>query len=50
MVAGSRAGGNITGNARKELEEKSGRKFVSTSNFLKTAIDVDEPELLTQDS
>ena len=27
-------GGNIAGNARKELEEKSGRKVTSSSNFL----------------
>ena len=30
----SKAGGNIAGNARKELEKKSGQKVVSTSNFL----------------
>ena len=35
----ARAGGTIAGNARKELEEKSGRKVVSSSNFLNPAID-----------
>jgi DNA-damage-inducible protein D len=30
----ARSGGKIAGNARKELEEKSGRKVVSSSNFL----------------
>ena len=28
-------GGSIAGNARKELEEKSGRKVLSSSNFKK---------------
>ncbi|NGX59873.1 MAG: hypothetical protein KR126chlam3_01033 [Chlamydiae bacterium] len=36
------AGGNIAGNARRELEEKSGRKVVSSSNFLTPAIDEKE--------
>ncbi|MCK4934456.1 MAG: hypothetical protein KAR79_02605, partial [Simkaniaceae bacterium] len=30
----ARVGGTIAGNARKELEEKSGRKIVSSSKFL----------------
>lgn len=30
----SRQGGEIAGNARKELEQKSGRKVVSNSNYL----------------
>lgn len=34
-----KADGTIAGNARKELEEKSGRKVVSSSNFLNPAID-----------
>ena len=34
----ARAGGNIAGNARRELEQKSGRKVVSTSNFLNPTI------------
>jgi len=46
----ARAGGQIAGNARKELEEKSGRKVVSSSNFKNIAIEVDDTELLTHDS
>ena len=46
----ARAGGQIAGNARKELEEKSGRKVVSSSNFKNIAISVDDSELLTHDS
>lgn len=46
----ARAGGKIAGNARKELEEKSGRKVVSSSNFKNIAIEVDDSELLTHDS
>ena len=30
----AREGGAIAGNARKELEKKSGRKVISKSNFL----------------
>ena len=30
----AREGGEIAGNARRELEQKSGRKVVSKSNFL----------------
>ena len=30
----AREGGEIAGNARKELEQKSGRKVISKSNFL----------------
>jgi len=30
----AKMGGTIAGNARKELEEKSGKKVVSSSNFL----------------
>lgn len=29
----AKAGGNVAGNARKELEKKSGKKIVSTANF-----------------
>lgn len=44
----ARAGGEIAGNARKELEEKSGRKVVITSNFLHTPIENDvTPEQIT---
>jgi len=46
----ARAGGKIAGNARKELEQKSGRKVVSSSNFKNIAISVDDSELLTHDS
>jgi DNA-damage-inducible protein D len=46
----ARAGGKIAGNARKELEEKSGRKVVSSSNFRDIAISIDISELLTNDS
>lgn len=47
----ARAGGNIAGNARRELEEKSGRKVVNTSNFLNPTIDKkEEPELLPHES
>ena len=35
----ARAGGEIAGNARIELEEKSGRKVVTTSNFLNTPVE-----------
>ncbi|MEC7839050.1 MAG: Bro-N domain-containing protein [Chlamydiota bacterium] len=44
----ARAGGEIAGNARKELEEKSGRKVVTTSNFLHTPIEKEvDPEQIT---
>ena len=35
------AGGKIAGNARKELEEKSGKKVVSSSNFLSHQLDLE---------
>lgn len=38
----ARAGGNIAGNARKELEKKSGRRIVSSSNFLSSQLDSEE--------
>lgn len=38
----AKSGGKIAGNARKELEEKSGRQVVSSSNFLSHQLDVDE--------
>ena len=41
----ARAGGKIAGNARKELEEKSGRKVVSSSNFLSHQLDVEAEEV-----
>ena len=46
----ARSGGNIAGNARKELEQKSGRKVVSKSNFLNPAIEKERTTLLTDDS
>lgn len=38
----ARSGGKVAGNARKELEEKSGRKVVSSSNFLSNQIGIEE--------
>jgi len=41
----AKAGGDIAGNARKELEQKSGKKVVSKSNFLnQKAIDQQQEE------
>lgn len=37
-------GGTIAGNARKDLEAKSGRRVVSSSNFLSNQIDLGEQE------
>ncbi len=42
----ARAGGNIAGNARKELEEKSGRQVVSASNFFSHQLDLDAEEAI----
>ncbi len=42
----AREGGEIAGNARKELEQKSGRKVVSKSNYLK--MDSLELELISE--
>lgn len=36
----AQAGGKIAGNARKELEEKSGRKVISSTNFLSHQLDL----------
>ncbi len=41
----AQAGGKIAGNARKELEAKSGRRVVSSSNFLSHQLDVKEKGL-----
>lgn len=30
----ARSGGNVAGNARRELEQKSGRKVVTSENYL----------------
>ena len=35
----AKQGGNIAGNARKELEAKSGRAVVSKDNFLGLAVE-----------
>ena len=35
------AGGKIAGNARKELETKSGRRVVRASNFLSHQLDLE---------
>jgi hypothetical protein len=43
----AKAGGEIAGNARRELEKKSGRKVVSSSNFL-NQIPKEEAELLEE--
>lgn len=43
----AKAGGEIAGNARKELEKKSGKKVVNKSNFLnQKTIDIDVQEEL----
>lgn len=39
----AKAGGRIAGNARKELEEKSGKKVLSSSNFLDPTLDLEQP-------
>ncbi len=44
----AKSGGNIAGRARKELEKKSGRKVVSSSNFLNPVIEKEDPDLLPQ--
>ncbi|NGX38834.1 MAG: hypothetical protein KR126chlam1_00147 [Chlamydiae bacterium] len=47
----AKAGGDIAGNARRELEEKSGRQVVSSSNFLNPVLDKKEdPGLLPDES
>ncbi|MDN3506964.1 MAG: Bro-N domain-containing protein [Simkaniaceae bacterium] len=45
----AKAGGGIAGNARRELEEKTGQKVVSSSNFLNSTIaEEEDPELLPE--
>lgn len=39
------AGGKIAGNARKELEEKTGRQVISPSNFLSRQLDINLKEI-----
>ena len=46
----ARAGGKIAGNARKELEEKSGRNVVSPSNFLSHQLDLEISTVKSIDS
>lgn len=41
-------GGGIAGSARKQIEEKTGRKVVSSQNFLGAASRTADPQLLTQ--
>lgn len=41
----ARAGGSVAGNARKDLEVKSGRKVVSQSNFLSHQLDVEADKI-----
>jgi len=41
----SREGGTIEGNARKELEKKSRKRVVSTSNFLSNQLDFSTEEI-----
>ncbi len=38
----AQAGGTVAGNARKELEAKSGRKVVSSSNFLSQQVEFEK--------
>jgi DNA-damage-inducible protein D len=46
----AQAGGKIAGNARKALEEKSGRPVVSSSNFLSHQLDMGMSTVKTIDS
>lgn len=46
----AQAGGQIAGNARKELEAKSGRRVVSASNFLSKQIDVETSSIHSLES
>lgn len=41
-------GGGIAGSARKQIEEKTGRKVVSSENFLGTAKRIADPQTLTR--
>jgi hypothetical protein len=43
-------GGTVAGNARKELEKKSGRKVVTHENFLALTEPPTQPRMLSQDS
>lgn len=46
----AQAGGKIAGNARKELEAKSGRRIVSPSNFLSHQLDLEISTVKSIDS
>jgi len=46
----AQAGGKIAGNARKELETKSGRSVVSSSNFLSHQIDLETSKITSIES
>ncbi len=45
----SKEGGNIAGNAKKELEEKSGKKVVTSSNFFNQIIKNEKTELIEKE-
>jgi hypothetical protein len=34
-LAAAQEGGNVAGNARKELEQKTGKRVISDKNFLR---------------
>jgi hypothetical protein len=44
----ARAGGNIAGSARKQIEQETGKRVVSNQNFLGAAQRVADPERLTK--
>lgn len=46
----AQAGGKIAGNARKELEGKSGRAVVSSSNFLSHLLDLETSQIKSLES
>ena len=42
----AKAGGNVAGNARKDLEKKSGKKIVSKENFKELTENINNKKLL----
>ena len=46
----AQAGGKIAGNARKELEAKSGRRVVNSSNFLSQQLDLETSTIKSVES
>jgi len=44
------AGGDIAGNARRELERKSGKRVVSATNFNGSSIELEDTELISSKS